>query len=136
MAKGRDKHQQRKQDLSLFGKDLVRRCGSQCELCAGSGLALSIYEVPPVPNEPDYDRCVMLCDNCQEQVESPKRRDNNHWRCLNGSIWSEVPLVKSLAVVMLTRVAEQEDWAKDMLDMVYLDADEQALVDQISPEIK
>ncbi len=136
MAKGRDKHQARKQELSLFGKDLVRRCGAQCEMCGDSGVPLSIFEIPPVPNEPDFDRCAMFCDTCQEQIDFPKRRDNDHWRCLNGAIWSEVTIVKALAVAMLGKIAAKEEWAVDLQEQVYLQAGEQELIDQISPELK
>lgn len=136
MAKGRDKHQARQQELSLFGKDLVRRCGAQCEMCADSGVPLSIFEIPPVPNEPDFDRCAMFCETCQEQISQPKRRDNNHWRCLNGAIWSEVAIVKALAVVMLEKVAAQEPWAADLQDQVFLQEGEQELIDGIRPELK
>mgnify|MGYP000176564438 CR=1 FL=1 len=136
MAKGRDKYEARQQELSLFGKDLVRRCGAQCEMCGDSGVSLSIFEVPPVPNEPDFDRCAMFCETCQEQIGNPKRRDNNHWRCLNGAIWSEVPVVKALAVAMLDKVAAQEEWAKDLQEQVYLHEGEQELIDQIATELK
>ncbi|MBY4678940.1 phnA protein [Marinobacterium arenosum] len=136
MAKGLDKHQARQQELSLFGKDLVRRCGSQCEMCGASGVPLSIYEVAPVPSEPDFDRCAMFCDSCREQIDYPKRRDNNHWRCLNGAIWSQVPIVKALAVAMLDKLAQQEAWAKDLQEQVYLEGDEQQEIDRIAAELK
>ncbi|WP_027856866.1 PhnA protein [Marinobacterium jannaschii] len=136
MAVRRDKHEQRKQELSLFGKDLVRRCSAQCEMCGDSGVPLSIFEIPPVANEPEFERCAMFCDTCQEQINQPKRRDNNHWRCLNAAIWSEVAIVKALAVVMLEKVAQQEEWAKDLQEQVYLQEGEQALIDQITPELK
>lgn len=136
MAKGRDKHQARKQELSLFGKDLVRRCGAQCEMCGDSGVPLSIFEIPPVPNEPDFERCAMFCDTCQEQIDFPKRRDNDHWRCLNGAIWSEVTIVKALAIAMLAKVAAKEEWAADLQEQVYLNPGEQELIDAISPELK
>ncbi len=136
MAKGRDKYEQRQQALSLFGKELVRRCRSQCEMCGASGVALSIFEIPPVANEPDIERCAMFCDSCQTQLNQPKRRDPHHWRCLNSAIWSEVPIVKALAVAMLDKIARRETWAKDLQEQVYLQEGEQELIDPIARELK
>jgi protein PhnA len=46
--------------------------------------------------------------------------DANFWRCLNDSMWSEVPAVKVLAWRMLDRL-KSEGWPGDLLDMLYLD---------------
>jgi protein PhnA len=132
MSKGRDKHQARQQELSLFGKDLVRRCGSQCEVCQDSGVSLSIFEVPPVPTEPEYERCLMICETCKEQIEHPKRIEPNRWRCLGTTMWSEVIPAKVTAVVMLNHLNEKlgVEWAQELLEQVFLVEDEQAWVDQ------
>jgi protein PhnA len=131
MSRGHDRHQERHHGLSLFGKDLVRRCSSHCELCDAQGVGLRIFEVPPVPVEPDLEHCIMICDSCREQIERPKRRDPNYWRCLNGSVWSTVPAVKVMALAMLAKIAEQERWAVELQEQVYLEADEQAWLDQV-----
>ena len=44
----------------------------------------------------------------------------NHWRCLNDSMWSQVPAVQVMAWRMLTRLSA-EGWPQDLLDMLYLD---------------
>jgi len=123
MSKGHERHHERHHGLSLYGKDLVRRCSSHCELCDAHGVKLSIYEVPPIPTEPDLAHCTMICDLCLEQIEKPKLRDNNHWRCLNYSIWSEVPAVKVLAVAMLNKLAAEERWAVELQEQLYLEND-------------
>lgn len=46
--------------------------------------------------------------------------ESNHWRCLNDSMWSEVPAVKVIAYRMLNRL-KAEGWPMDLLDMLYLD---------------
>ena len=132
MSKGHERHQERHHGLSLYGKDLVRRSSSHCELCDAHGVQLHIYEVPPPPKEPDYSRCVMICDVCLAQLERPKLRDQNHWRCLNHSIWSEVPAVKVLAIAMLKRVAEQERWAVELLEQTYLEPEEELWLEQVA----
>ena len=124
MSKGRDKHQERRHNLSMFGKDLVRRCAAHCELCNSSGVALSIYEVPPVAVEPLYEHCLMVCDTCKEQVERPKHLDANHWRCLGTTMWSEVRAAKVAAIVILNHLAKKESWAQELLEQAYLEPEE------------
>lgn len=119
MAKGRDKHQDRLQALSLFGKDLTRRANSQCELCEIAGVKLQITEVPPTPKEPDFDHCIFTCETCTEQIANPKRIESNHWRCLNKAIWSNIPAIQVIAVLMLRQLHTQ-DWATELLDQAYI----------------
>ena len=120
MAKGLLKHQERKSALSLLGKNLARRARSKCELCEASGVPLAIYEVAPIPAEPDFDHCLMACENCREQLENPKRIQPDHWRCLTKSIWSEVPAVQVLSLRHLRKFAEQHQWAADTLEIAFL----------------
>ena len=129
MAKGLDKHKARLDALSLFGKDLTRRAGSCCELCDASGTKLNIFEVPPVPSEPEFEHCIFICDTCSTQIDNPKRRDSDHWRCLNKSAWSQVLPVQVMAVHMLDQLQDCE-WAKDLREMLYLEPEVQAWLDK------
>ncbi|MFC1751047.1 PhnA domain-containing protein [Pseudomonadota bacterium] len=97
---------------------LMQRSESKCELC-GADNDLSVYEVPPVDSA-TADTCIMTCSTCNEQINDPAAVDVNHWHCLNGSMWSEVPAVKVVAWRMLKRLSA-EGWAQDLLDMLYLD---------------
>lgn len=101
-------------------RDLIKRSGSVCELC-GSTENLKAYQVTPVTN--DYlDHAAHICANCLEQIENPEKVDVNHWRCLNDSMWSQVPAVQALAWRMLSRL-KAEGWTQDLLDMIYLEED-------------
>ena len=120
MAKGLLKHQERQSALSLLGKNLARRARSKCELCEASGVPLKIYEVPPIPSEPDFEHCLMTCDNCREQLDNPKRMHPDHWRCLTKTIWSDVPVIQALSLRLLRKLAEQYQWAADTLEIAYL----------------
>ena len=97
---------------------LHARSGSACELC-GATEGLSVYEVPQGSNG-GADDCVLLCGTCREQIENPDKLDVHHWRCLGDSMWSQVPAVQVMAWRMLTRLSA-EAWARDLLDMLYLD---------------
>ncbi len=97
---------------------LQARSENICELCSATE-ALAVYEVPPT-SDGGADTCVLLCATCREQVEDSATLDVHHWRCLNDSMWSQVPAVQVMAWRMLSRLSD-ETWARDQLDMLYLD---------------
>jgi len=101
-------------------KELQTRSESKCELCSSTE-NLAIYEVPPESNA-SPEQSVFICTSCKDQIENPDNIDINHWRCLNDSMWSQVPAVQVLAWRMLTRLSS-EGWPQDLLDMLYLDDD-------------
>ncbi len=104
-------------------KTLHERSGSKCELC-GATDQLNVYELPSSPAS-GADQSVLLCETCRSQVDDPEKVDANHWRCLNDSMWSQVPAVQVMAWRMLTRL-RAEGWPQDLLDMLYLDEETQA----------
>jgi len=99
---------------------LMQRSESKCELCS-SDANLAVYDVPPV-GDANSDHCVLLCDVCTGQINNPDTVDVNHWRCLNDSMWSQVPAVQVMAWRQLKRLSV-EGWAQDLLDMLYLEDD-------------
>lgn len=104
-------------------KTLHARSESKCELCAATE-DLGVYEVPPSSNS-SAEQCVLICETCREQIENPEKIDAHHWRCLNESMWSQVPAVQVMAWRMLKRLST-EGWAQGLLDMLYLDEETQA----------
>ncbi|WP_461519545.1 PhnA domain-containing protein [Porticoccus sp.] len=99
---------------------LLERSNGCCELC-GSDTELTAFDVPPVAVA-DADHAILLCSKCREQVEDADKVDPNHWRCLNDSMWSQIPAVQVMAWRMLNQLAS-EGWPQDLLDMLYLDDD-------------
>lgn len=104
-------------------KELLARSEGKCELC-GATENLGVYEVPPT-SDGSADQCVLLCATCREQIEDAAKVDANHWRCLNDSMWSQVPAVQVMAWRMLDRL-RGEGWPQDLLDMMYLEDDVRA----------
>ncbi len=98
---------------------LLDRAGSQCELC-GSANNVSAMLVPP-QTQLTVDNGIVVCDTCKSQIESGEM-DANHWRCLNDSMWSQVPAVQVVAYRMLKRLSA-EPWAQDLLDVMYMEDD-------------
>ncbi len=105
-------------------QDLHERSGSACELCNASD-DLTVFEVAPAPDG-TAATSVLLCPTCREQIENPEKIDVHHWRCLNESMWSEVPAVQVLAWRMLKQLSAGEAWAQDLLDTLFLEDDVQA----------
>jgi len=131
MGKRFDANAARLRVLSSFGKDLNRRAKSKCEMCGAANTNLSIYEIPPVDEVPEYENCLFLCDECLEQIEKPKYMKPDYWRLLNHSLWSEIPVVQVLSIVMLKRLAPTQPWAEELLEQAYPSAEIQAWVDLV-----
>jgi protein PhnA len=110
-------------------KDLEIRSENKCELC-GNTTDLKTYLVPPKVEE-IVDHQVALCTTCHPQVTDDKEIDANHMRCLNESIWSEADAVKVVSYRLLKRLSVQ-DWAGDLLGMMYLDESAQEWADAAS----
>ncbi|MCW9034847.1 MAG: PhnA domain-containing protein [Rhodospirillales bacterium] len=99
---------------------LFERSESKCELCTATN-ALDVYEIPPT-SDGSAEQSILVCDTCKNEIENLGDLDVKHWRCLNDSMWSQVPAVQVMAWRMLTRLSG-EVWARDQLDMLYLEDD-------------
>lgn len=97
---------------------ILERSQNKCELCASEN-DISAYLVPPKSNEIDENQ-VVICTTCSAQLDNLTEADSNYWRCLNESMWSEVPAVQVLAYRILTTLSHN-DWALDLKNMMYLD---------------
>jgi protein PhnA len=86
-------------------------------MCGGKE-GLGIYEVPFSP-EPDAAG-IHACASCRDQFADAAEMHPQHWRFLSDTMWSEVAAVQVMAWRMLKRLHEQA-WARDLLDMLYLD---------------
>jgi len=94
---------------------LETRSGGICELC-GSSEGLSAYEVPQ--GDSSEDQSIYICQNCKTQIQDDEL-DETHFNCLNDSMWSEVPAVKVMSYILLSKLGRQ-----DLVDMMYLEEDE------------
>jgi protein PhnA len=84
-----------------------------CELCSSQD-SLENFVIDGANNEGN----VVLCSTCREQITSDTL-DENHFNCLNDSMWSENTAVKVLTYRLLNSLGRQ-----DLLDMMYLEEDE------------
>ena len=84
-----------------------------CDLC-GSDKNVTQFKVEP------KDEYVNLCEECKSQIESGNL-DEGHFQCLNDSMWSENSAVKVLTYRLLKELGRG-----DLIDMMYLEPDEEA----------
>ena len=98
---------------------LTARSNNICELC-GSTNHLDSCEVPPSDNS--SDQFILICSTCNEQISDPTKMDENHWRCLNDSMWSPIPAVQVMSYRLLHKL-RSKGWSQDLLDMMYLEDD-------------
>lgn len=105
-----------------MNKDTLRalenRCGSVCEL-TGISEDLTPFLVAPKTDE-TTENMVMIATSHLSQVKEETPIKPEDWRGLNESIWSEFPAVQVMAYRLLHRLKE-EAWARDILEMVFLD---------------
>lgn len=97
---------------------LAERCESKCELCQ-SKEDLQAYLVPPKSEEVTENQ-VALCAACFGQVTDHQTIDINHMRCLNESMWNQVPAVQALSFQLLSSLSS-EPWAIDALATIYME---------------
>jgi protein PhnA len=101
---------------------LLVRGNSKCELCS-SDSKLNVYEVEPLKDD-SSDSHVLACEKCNSQIQGPDTvLDENHWRCLNESMWSEHIVVRVLAWRVLTRLSTH-GWASDLVTQLYFEAED------------
>lgn len=126
MGKGYETHQARVLALQGLGKDLARRAKSKCELTGAAGVPLRPYEVPPVAEDPDIARTLLISEACHEMLERPAQLKGREWQCLAEAVWSEMPAVQVVAWRMLNELAKREDWARDAIEEIFLDEEVEA----------
>lgn len=113
MAKGREKHQARLDEIQLLGKDLARRASQKCELCEGKD-DLRAYDTAP-DDPPTLDTIALLCARCRGLAEG-KKAPAETLRFLESAIWSPYPGVAKTAREALAKV--DADWARMALEML------------------
>ncbi len=102
-------------------KELISRSGGKCELCTSSE-GLSVLEV--APSDGRADQAIYVCEKCSSEIAKEVELDENHFNCLNDSMWSEVPSVAVMSYRLLNALNRQ-----DLVDMMYMEEDVKAYAD-------
>jgi len=99
-----------------INSELKQRNNDLCELC-NVETPKHDYTVSP-KNDVTINHQVALCDTCLAAIND--KEASFHWRCLEGSIWSQEPSVQALSYRILQNF-KKEDWANNLLGSVDLD---------------
>ncbi len=97
---------------------LKERSNNLCELC-GATEDLKAFDV--LPSDKTAEQSLYLCETCRTQIANPQTLDATHWRCLNDTMWSEIPAVQVMSYRLLSALGES-----DLVDMMYLEEDTKA----------
>tara|TARA_R110002111_G_scaffold71253_3_gene114578 strand:+ start:455 stop:1024 length:570 start_codon:yes stop_codon:yes gene_type:complete len=100
---------------------LITRSESKCELC-GNTDDLNVYDVSGAQDLTTEEHSALVCHTCQQQLDGHVDIEENHWRCLNDSMWSPIAAVQVLAYRQLHALSNTE-WAPALLEMLYLEDD-------------
>ena len=99
-------------------RELIKRSGNQCELCAANE-NLKTYQIEPQILG-GLNESIWACNTCITQIESDGDEDLNHWRCLNDSMWNEHKPVQIVAYRMLHKL-KSAGWPQELIEQMYLD---------------
>ncbi|NQY67350.1 MAG: PhnA domain-containing protein [Flavobacteriales bacterium] len=97
---------------------LSQRSESKCELCDKKS-ELSPYQVNNSSSE-SADENIAVCETCLSNMNESSNA--NYWRCLNDTMWTQVPVVQ-VAIWRVLNSIKSEGWPMNMLDMIYLKED-------------
>jgi len=107
-------------------KELIARSGDKCELCSSTD-ELRVLEV--APSDGSAEQSIYVCAKCAAGIEDADNMDENHFNCLNDSMWSEVPAVQVVAYRLLNALGRQ-----DLLDMMYMEDEVKSWADAGLPD--
>ena len=100
-----------------------------CELCGTGGIALHATEVPPLPEHPNEEAAILICEPCTHQMRA-KKPDATTLRFLEQTVWSDIVPVQLAAIHLLRRLAQQHvSLATECLDGLWIDDAIQAKLD-------
>ena len=117
----------RKAAVAKLGKELSRRAKNRCELCEES-TSLKVVEIEPLPEEPEHDRAIIICDSCEEALTS-RKGPSDQMRFLESVVWSETLPVQLTAERLLRTLSDRGvDWSRDTLENLYLPEEVEALL--------
>lgn len=101
---------------------IFQRANNQCELCSNHE---SLEEF-----KPNSDSNILICSNCNQQINNPEKLDPNHFRCLSKAMWSEFPAVQALSWKILSFLQDQT-WAANLIEQLYLDEQTELIASQL-----
>lgn len=97
---------------------LKNRNQNVCELCNEEAAAVEYLVSGPGHTEEVPANQVGICTTCLNKLED--KSAGFHWRCIEGSIWSQEPSVQALSY-RIGYLLKEEEWANTLINSVDLD---------------
>lgn len=104
--------------MSLL-ESLKSRAFNKCELCSKEQ-DLRVFELSP-EEKTQESNSILVCGECDSAISSAGT-DNNYWRSLSETIWSEHTPVKVASYRILAEL--KEAWSNELLEQIYLEDDD------------
>lgn len=101
-----------------ISQELKNRNQNLCELCNETAATVGYQVNGPGHTEEIAANQVALCTTCINAMDDKKA--SFHWRCLEGSIWSQEPSVQALSY-RIGYFLKEEAWANSLINSVELD---------------
>lgn len=89
-----------------------------CELCNETASAVEYLVSGPGHTEDIPANQVAICTTCLNALDDKKA--SFHWRCIEGSIWSQEASVQALSY-RIGYLLKEEEWANNLINSVDLD---------------
>lgn len=102
--------------MSIYSK-IEERSDNSCELCF-SKEDLVVKDIKGQDNESTPEEWAHICSKCSSLMND-RDYDNDHWRCLQDSMWNPTPAVQVVIYRILN--SRNDDWAIDLKGQMYLD---------------
>jgi len=97
---------------------LKNRNQELCELCNETAATVEYLVSGPGHTEEVPANQVAICNTCLAALDD--KNASFHWRCIEGSIWSQEPSVQALSY-RIGYFLKDEEWANNLINSVDLD---------------
>jgi protein PhnA len=104
---------------------LLDRSNNKCELCESTEDLKPKNIAPYDDQEPDH--CFVICDQCRAGLvilEQGQSEDQNYWRCLSKTMWTQERPVQ-IQIWRILHLLSDLDWARDLKEQIYLEEEVQ-----------
>lgn len=102
-----------------INKKLETRSNNQCELCKSSE-DLRIHFLS-TKEDPELKNSVVVCKVCNDYISNENYDNDEHWRALNSSMWSEHIAVQVLVYRTLRNI--NKAWSNELHSQMYMEED-------------
>jgi protein PhnA len=109
---------------------LLIRSAGLCDLCR----AASATNTGRIEGSAGSDGFCVLCESCAGRLKGEAPLMASDWRGLQDAVWSDIPPVKVLAVVILEAL-RPDNWAANLCEQVWLEESERSFAQALARQL-